>query len=115
MWQEGKRRKQGVPPRNWTPEMMAKRNGGVKPRTAKRKVDPAPFLGWLDGWLERNPTDTVDMIARRAGSASRTLLSMKAGTVGKITLEVVDRYLLAANESPHVLDELYPLEDCVAS
>jgi len=114
---ERRRRGAGVPERNWSPESLAKRDK-VDYR-ARRRVDPQPFLGWLDGWLKSNPDVSEGLLAERAGSASRTLLSVREAAFNKVNLSLVDRYLLAANESPCVLDELYPfdvkeLDACVA-
>lgn len=109
--QEKYRRERGAATRNWSPETLVKRNGGWASRHAERVVDPAPFLSWLDDWFKHHPTTTREQLCRRAGSAPRTIFTMRAGDSERIHLSVVDRFLLAAGESPHVLSELYPLGD----
>jgi hypothetical protein len=77
-------------------------------------VDPAPFLGWIDDYLARFPSESLPFLAERAGSHSRTVRNLRDGSIVRIGVDVVDRFLTAADE-PWVLDELYPLEDCVAA
>jgi hypothetical protein len=107
--EERYRREKGVPERKWS----AKCKRTLRDRDARRRVDPVPFLGWLDGWLASNQV-SEEILAERAGSATRSLFAIRSGEVTAINLDFVDRYLLAANESPCVLDELYPIDACVA-
>ncbi len=105
---EAKRRAAGIPERNWSAKTLAKRRrvapGGMY------EVAPGPFLEWLDRWEARNPGELARLSAR-AGSAIRSVRSMREGEVTMIRLDLVDRYLLAAGEVPAVLNELYPLDD----
>jgi hypothetical protein len=77
-------------------------------------VDPQPFIGWIDDYLSRCPSETIQFLAERAGSDGRTIRDLRNGVTQRIGVDVVDRYLTAADE-PWLLDELYPLGDCVAA
>lgn len=105
---EAKRRAAGIPERNWSARTLAKRRRVQ--RTDTYEVAPGPFLEWLDGWLARNPGQ-LSTLSARAGSAIRSVRSMREGEVEVIRLDLVDRYLLAAGEVPAVLNDLYPLAD----
>lgn len=106
IWQEGKRRSLGVKPRNWSAETLEKRRR--RSSMEMYEVDPAPFLEWLESWQTMHPGG-FSGLAACAGSAPRSASSWRAGSVHKIRLDVIDRYLIAAGEVPAVLDELYPM------
>lgn len=76
-------------------------------------VDTSPFLEWLDDYLRRT-LDSEARLAERAGSTARTVRTWRNGESSRIGLDVVDRFLVAADE-PWLLDDLYPLEDSIAA
>jgi hypothetical protein len=70
-----------------------------------------PFRSWLRGYLSRYETrlQAATRLGEHERTLSRVLLEQRT-----VHLAVVDRILVAAGESPTVLNELYPLDDAVA-
>lgn len=79
------------------------------------RLDAGPFLAWLDRWQarrlaeisdgERQGLAGLDELARLAGTDSRRF--RYAREIGKISLGLVDRVLVAAGGDT-MLWELYP-------
>jgi hypothetical protein len=78
---------------------------GLLPRT----VPFAPFRDWLIAKRELVGNEQLARIADRAGSDIRVVKAIVSGERTNIGLGLVDRYLVAADEPPSLLDELYPL------
>jgi hypothetical protein len=104
------RRAAGIPERKWSAKTLAKRQTRLRSREgAPLRVPCGPFLAWLDDYLAVNPAVTMAQLARCADSSERTIWSMQNGEYAGMNLDIVDRFIQAAGESPAVLMSLYPL------
>lgn len=101
--EESKRRKAGVPARNWT------RESGRLPGWHSghgELLSVRPLLEWLSG-LDANA------LCRRAGVPLRRLYAIGHGEQDGVSLHTVDRLLSAAGEEYRLL-QLYPLDEVTA-
>lgn len=114
MYQEQKRRREGIEPRF---------KGGLMPREyrARAEVPAGPFIEWLDAWKARQeemrgawsqpgferPVASLEDLAGLAGTSSKRF--REARVTGVISLRIVDAVLTRASDT--CLECMYREED----
>jgi len=112
IWSATQRRREGVPERNWG--KSNNRLPGDPQSPGHGEILPVgPFMRWIEAWLARHPDVTESQLFGWAGSTPRRLSEIRRGNAKSISLSLVSRVLVAADEPPHVLHALYPLHPIV--
>lgn len=75
--------------------------------TDDERLPVEPLMAFLGYWQNRHPGDSVRALCARAGDHIRDL--DRACDVGRVSIRFVDALLVAAEEPPDVLRELYPV------
>lgn len=101
---EAARRAKGVPRRNWTPAVMARR--GVEASHAGRRYPTAPLMRWLQ---ERYTADEIVVLFARARIPARRLYALRHEHTA-VALVTIDAVLCAAGRQD-ALNELYPVAE----
>lgn len=86
IWQEGKRRRAGIPQRNWT--------RALPPEAIY--LPPQPLLDAMDGFVN-GQDDGWEALARASGIHQRQMFRLRTGESTRVRLDVADKLAVAMN------------------
>ena len=101
---EAQRRANGVAPIDF------QRSHQPRQSPASERMPAAPLLTWLAAWIASHPLSSEAQLCDWAHVAHRTVLRALEGEQDFLSLDTIDRLLIAGGEPPETLHALYPIE-----